>query len=95
MDNLPAHKGPRVEQLIKATGAELRCLPAYSSDMNSIEKAFSKLKAFLRKFAERTAAGDARPRSLRGNLQDLGAHKLVQILWLSGRNRMLGFRSKL
>ena len=29
MDNLPAHKGPRVEQLIKAAGAELRYLPAY------------------------------------------------------------------
>ena len=37
MDNLPAHKGPRVEQLIKAAGAELRYLPAYSPDMNPIE----------------------------------------------------------
>ena len=45
MDNLPAHKGPRVEQLIKAAGAELRYLPPYSPDMNPIEKAFSKLKA--------------------------------------------------
>ena len=57
MDNLPAHKGPRVEQLIKAAGAELRYLPAYSPDMNPIERAFSKLKAFLRKIAERTVAG--------------------------------------
>ena len=57
MDNLPAHKGPRVEQLIKAAGAELRYLPAYSPDMNPIEKAFSKLKSFLRKLAERTVAG--------------------------------------
>src|SRR5271157_1488003 len=57
MDNLPAHKGPRVEQLIKAAGAELRYLPAYSPDMNPIEKAFSKLKAFLRKIAERTVVG--------------------------------------
>ena len=55
--NLPAHKGPRVEELIKAAGAELRYLPAYSPDMNPIEKAFSKLKAFLRKLAERTVAG--------------------------------------
>ena len=30
MDNLPAHKAPRVEQLIKGAGAELRYLPAYS-----------------------------------------------------------------
>lgn len=57
MDNLPAHKWPRVEELINAAGAELRYLPPYSPDMNPIEKAFSKLKAHLRKIAERTVAG--------------------------------------
>jgi transposase len=57
MDNLPAHKGPRVEELIRGAGAELRYLPPYSPDMNPIEKAFSKLKAYLRKIAERTVAG--------------------------------------
>ncbi len=57
MDNLPAHKGERVEQLIRSAGAELRYLPPYSPDMNPIEKAFSKLKAYLRKIAERTVAG--------------------------------------
>ena len=57
MDNLPAHKGLRVEELIKAADAELRYLPPYSPDMNPIEKAFSKLKAYLRKIAERTVAG--------------------------------------
>lgn len=57
MDNLSSHKGPQVEQLIKTAGAELRYLPPYSPDMNPIEKAFSKLKAFLRKIAERTVAG--------------------------------------
>jgi len=41
MDNLPAHKGPRVEELITAAGSELRYLPPYSPDMNPIEKAFS------------------------------------------------------
>jgi hypothetical protein len=35
----------------------LRYLPPYSPDMNPIEKAFSKLKAYLRKIAERTVAG--------------------------------------
>ena len=45
MDNLSSHKGPRVEQLIKTVGAELRYLPPYSPDMNPIEKAYSKLKA--------------------------------------------------
>jgi len=57
LDNLSSHKGPRVEQLIKAAGAELRYLPPYSPDMNPIEKAYSKLKAHLRKIAERTVAG--------------------------------------
>ena len=75
MDNLPAHKGPRVEQLIKSAGAELRYLPAYSPDMNPIEKAFSKLKAFLRKNRRADRRGpDARPRILRRNLQALGMH---------------------
>ena len=57
MDNLSSHKGPRVEQLIEAAGAELRYLPPYSPDMNPIEKAYSKLKSFLRKISERTIAG--------------------------------------
>ena len=57
MHNLSSHKGPRVEQLIAAVGAELRYLPPYSPDMNPIEKAFSKLKAFLRKIAERSVRG--------------------------------------
>jgi transposase len=57
MDNLSSHKGPKVEELIKAAGAELRYLPPYSPDMNPIEKAYSKLKAFLRKIAERSVAG--------------------------------------
>ena len=52
MDNLSSHKGPRVEELIKAAGAELRYLPPYSPDMNPIEKAYSKLKAYLRKIAD-------------------------------------------
>jgi transposase len=64
MDNLSSHSKraaqaiqPRVEQLIKAAGAESRYLPPYSPDMNPIEKAYSKLKAFLRKLAQRTVAG--------------------------------------
>ena len=57
MDNLSSHKGPRVEQLVEAAGATLRYLPPYSPDMNPIEKAYSKLKAFLRKIAERSVAG--------------------------------------
>jgi transposase len=54
MDNLSSHKGPRVREMIEAAGAELRYLPPYSPDFNPIENAFAKLKALLRKAAERT-----------------------------------------
>ena len=57
MDNLSSHKGPRVQELIEATGARLLFLPPYSPDFNPIEKVFSKLKALLRKAAERTVEG--------------------------------------
>ncbi|WP_264813425.1 transposase, partial [Gluconacetobacter sacchari] len=57
MDNLSSHKGPRTRELIESVGAELRFLPPYSPDFNPIEMAFSKLKALLRKAAERTRAG--------------------------------------
>ena len=40
-----------------ARGAELRYLPPYSPDLNPIEQAFAKLKALLRKAAERTIDG--------------------------------------
>jgi transposase len=54
MDNLSSHKGPRVREMIEAVGAELRFLPPYSPDFNPIENAFARLKALLRKAAERT-----------------------------------------
>jgi transposase len=57
MDNLSSHKGLRVRELIEAAGASMRYLPPYSPDFNPIEKAFAKLKAFLRKAAERTVEG--------------------------------------
>jgi transposase len=54
MDNLSSHKGPQVRRMIEAAGAEIRYLPPYSPDFNPIENAFAKLKALLRKAAERT-----------------------------------------
>lgn len=57
MDNLGSHKGPQVRAVIEAAGASLLYLPPYSPDFNPIEKAFSKLKALLRKAAERSVAG--------------------------------------
>ncbi|TXM96872.1 IS630 family transposase [Methylobacterium sp. WL122] len=57
MDNLGSHKGPAVRAAIEAAGARLLFLPPYSPDFNPIEMAFSKLKALLRKAAERTVEG--------------------------------------
>jgi len=54
MDNLGSHKGPGVQAAIEAAGASLQFLPPYSPDFNPIEMAFSKLKAQLRRAAERT-----------------------------------------
>lgn len=48
MDNLPAHKNARVRELIEARGCRLLYLPPYSPDFNPIEKAWSKLKTYLR-----------------------------------------------
>ncbi len=57
MDNLSSHKGPRVREMIEGAGASLRHLPPYSPDFNPIELAFAKLKARLRKAAERSIEG--------------------------------------
>jgi transposase len=57
MDNLSSHKLPAVRTAIEAVGARLLFLPPYSPDLNPIEQAFSKLKAHLRKAAERTIHG--------------------------------------
>jgi len=57
MDNLSSHKRAAARDIIEAAGARLRFLPPYSPDFNPIEMAFSKLKALLRKAAERTVEG--------------------------------------
>lgn len=57
LDNLSSHKRPAAGEMIKAAGARMMFLPPYSPDFNPIEKAFSKLKALLRKAAERTVSG--------------------------------------
>ena len=54
LDNLSVHHCPRVEALLASKGARLIYLPPYSPDLNPIEKAWSKLKAFLREKAART-----------------------------------------
>ncbi len=69
MDNLSAHKRPRIRELIEAQGCELWYLPSYSPDLSPVndevvsreggaktpkEEAFSKLKHGLLKAEART-----------------------------------------
>ncbi len=55
MDNLGAHKGGRVREIIEGRGCELLLyLPPYSPDLNPIEEAFAKLKGLLRRSGARS-----------------------------------------
>ena len=54
MDNLAAHKSEAILTLIRQAGAEALFLPAYSPDLNPIEKMWSKLKQILRSLEART-----------------------------------------
>lgn len=54
LDNLSAHKAACVREAVEARGAYLLLLPPYSPDLNPIEKAWSKVKAWLRTRGVRT-----------------------------------------
>jgi len=56
MDNLSPHKSDPTLALITAVGAQVVFLPAYSPDLNPIEKMWSKVKALLRTAEARTPA---------------------------------------
>ena len=90
MDNLTAHKGGRVRDLIEGRGCELIYLPPYSPDFNPIEEAFAKLKGLLRKAEARSrevlieAMGRALEaltvRDARGFFEHRGYHATAQLL---------------
>jgi transposase len=54
LDNLSAHKSPRLRELLAARGCRLWYLPSYSPDYSPIELAFAKVKAELRRVSART-----------------------------------------
>ena len=56
MDNLSPHKSDPTLALILQVGAQVRFLPAYSPDLNPIEKMWSKVKSLLRSAEARTPA---------------------------------------
>jgi len=49
VDNLSAHKGGRVKEIVEGRGCQLLYVPPYSPDFNPIEQAFSKIKGLLRR----------------------------------------------
>jgi transposase len=57
LDNLASHKVAGIKEAIEARDAHILYLPPYSPDLNPIEHAFAKVKALLRKAAERTKEG--------------------------------------
>lgn len=54
MDNLSPHKSDPTLALIIGAGAQVLFLPAYSPDLNPIEKMWSKIKSLLRTAEART-----------------------------------------
>ena len=54
MDNLSAHKGGRVKEIVEGRGCEPLYLPPYSPDLTPIEQAFAKVKRLLRGAGART-----------------------------------------
>jgi transposase len=91
IDNLSAHKGERIRELIEERGCELIYLPSYSPDFNPIEEAFSKIKGLVRKAEARTkealleaigwALSAVTTDDARGFFEHCGYRMSVQSLW--------------
>jgi transposase len=89
MDNLSAHKGKRVGELIEGRSCELLYLPSYSPDFNLIEEAFSKTKGLIREAETRsrevlieavaTAISAITDQDARGFFEHCGYRVAVQI----------------
>ena len=62
MDNMKSHHAKTVKNLLDSSGVRYIYLPPYSPDLNPIEKLWSTVKAFLRKFKARTL--DALPNAI-------------------------------
>ena len=54
IDNVGAHRTPRVRELIESAGARLVFLPPYSPEFNPIEECWSKVKEFIRALKPRS-----------------------------------------
>lgn len=54
MDNLGAHKSPRIAHMLEQADCYLRYLPPYSPDLNPIEQMWAKVKSHLKAAKART-----------------------------------------
>ena len=88
IDDLTAHKGGKVRDVIEQRRAELVYLPPYSPDFNPIEEAIAKIRGILRKAEARSrealieAIGEAisanSARDARGFFEHCGYRTVVQ-----------------
>ena len=62
MDNMKLRHAKAVKNLLDSSGVRYIYLPLYSPDLNPIEKLWSTVKSFLRKFKARTL--DALPNAI-------------------------------
>ena len=83
MDNMKSHHAKAVKKLLDSSEIRYIYLPPYSPDLNPIEKLWSKVKAFLRKFKARTL--DALPNAIQN------AFHSVTISDCSGWVRFCGY----
>ena len=83
MDNMKSHHAKAVRNLLDSSGVRYIYLPPYSPDLNPIEKLWSTVKAFLRKFKARTL--DALPNAIQN------AFHSVTISDCSGWFRFYGY----
>ena len=56
LNNATFHHGGRIAELIQAKGAQVVYLPAYSPDLNRIEKGWAWLKSRIRKQRRNTTS---------------------------------------
>lgn len=85
MDNLSSHQRASVQVLNEPVGATLRFLPPYRPDCNLIEKAFSRLKAMLRKRANGPSLACGPNRQPRRSFQAGRVRQLLQFSTIQTR----------
>jgi transposase len=89
MDDLSAHKGKRVRELIEGRGCERLYLPSYSPNLNPIEETFETIKTLICKAGARSrealleAIGAAisalSAQDVRGFFEHCGYRAMVQL----------------